>query len=737
MRTAAGGKSRRTAAPRRTTADAGRVAPAAPRIRVGIDIGGTFTDAVYIDERTGISGVAKVPSTPRDPAKAFLEALSRVLEVAGAGPAAVRFLAHGTTVATNTVIEGKGAPTAFVASAGFRDLFEIGRQIRPDLYDPRADKPPALIPRELAFEVAERLDADGRVLVPLDEAAVRALIPELARRRVQAVVVGFLHSYRNPAPERRAAALLAAGLPGVLVAASADVCPEFREYPRFCTAAVNGLVAPVVSRYLAGIERGLGDHGVAAPLHLMTSSGGIIAVETARLRPVHLLESGPAAGVIAATHLGRAIGARDLIAFDMGGTTAKAGLVVGGVPGAVSEFEVGGLAGGGAEAARGAGGRRGTGYPVKVPAIELVEIGAGGGSVGWVDSGGGFRVGPQSAGADPGPACYGRGGTRPTITDANLVLGRLAPDYFLGGEMPVSVAAAERALEAELGRPLGLSVRDAALGMLEIANAKMVEAIRMVSVQRGFDPRAFVLVAFGGAGPLHATAVARALGVRRILIPPAPGVSSALGLLTCDLKHDYVRSYLRPLAAADPGAIGRMLDEFAIEAGRVLAREGVAPGRVRQVRALDLRYVGQSFELTVPLPPGPPTAAGLAGLEAAFFRAHARAYGFAARGEPIEVVNVRLTAVGLVPRARRRRLGAGGRDAGTALNGARPVVLGGAAGGAARRCPVYDRYRLRAGNRVPGPAIVEQVDTTTVIEPGFVATVDPFGNLLLDRGAGR
>jgi N-methylhydantoinase A len=711
---------------------------AAPRpatIRVGIDIGGTFTDAVFIDERTGLSGVAKVPSTPRDPAKAFLEALSRVLEVAGAKPAAVRFLVHGTTVATNAVIEGKGAPIAFVASAGFRDLFEIGRQIRPDLYDPRADKPPALVPREVAFEVAERLDAEGRVLVPLDEGAVRALIPELARRQVYAVVVGFLHSYRNPEPERRAAALLRDGLPGVFVTASADVCPEFREYPRFCTAAVNGLVAPVVSRYLEGIEQGLGQQGVGAPLHLMTSNGGVIAAGTARLRPVYLLESGPAAGVIAATYLGQTVGARDLIAFDMGGTTAKAGLVVDGMPRLVSEFEVGGLAGGGAEAARGAGGRRGTGYPIKVPAIELVEIGAGGGSLGWVDSGGGFRMGPQSAGADPGPACYGRGGRRPTITDANLVLGRLAPDYFLGGEMPVSVAAAEQALEAELARPLGLSVRAAALGMLEIANAKMVEAIRMVSVQRGFDPRAFVLVAFGGAGPLHATAVARALGVRRILVPPAPGVSSALGLLTCDLKHDYVRSYLRPLAEAHPGAIDRMLDEFAADAARVLAREGVAPARLRQVRALDLRYVGQSFELTIPLPPGPLTPARLAGLEAAFFRAHARAYGFAARGEPIEVVNVRLTAIGVVPRPRRRRVAAGGRAARAALKGVRAVVFGSGAAGRVRRCPVYDRYRLRAGNRLPGPAIVEQVDSTTMIEPGFVATVDAFGNLLLDRVA--
>ncbi|MGH7266249.1 MAG: hydantoinase/oxoprolinase family protein, partial [Candidatus Rokuibacteriota bacterium] len=625
-------------------------------IRVGVDIGGTFTDAVYIDERTGRAGVAKVPSTPRDPSKAFLEALGRVLETAGVEPAAVRFLVHGTTVATNAVIEGTGAPTAFVTTAGFRDLFEIGRQIRPDLYDLRADKPPALVPRELTFEVPERTDADGQVLTPLDEAAVRALAPELRRRGVRAVVVGFLHSYRNPEPERRAAAILAEALPEAFVAASADVSPEFREYPRFCTAAVNGLVAPVVSRYLEAIEQGLGGNRVKAPLHLMTSSGGIVAAATARVRPVHLLESGPAAGVIAAMYLGQAVGARDLIAFDMGGTTAKAGLVVDGVPRLVSEFEVGGLAGAGGDAVRGAGGRRGTGYPIKVPAIELVEIGAGGGSLGWVDSGGGFRVGPRSAGADPGPACYGRGGTQPTITDANLVLGRLNPDYFLGGEMKVSVAAAERALTEGLARPLGLTPRAAALGMLEIANAKMVEAIRMISIQRGFDTRGFLLVAFGGAGPLHASAVARALGIRRVLIPPAPGVSSALGLLACDLKHDYVRSYLRPLAQAEPEAIRRILGEFEAEAGRVLAREGVPRERVRRVRALDLRYVGQSFELAIPLPDGAVTRTGLAGLEAKFFRAHDRAYGFAARGEPIEVVNVRLTGIGAVPRPKLARV---------------------------------------------------------------------------------
>ncbi len=710
---------------------------AAAGIRVGIDIGGTFTDAVYIDEATGVTGVAKVPSTPHDPSKAFMEALSRILAVAGAEPGRLRFLVHGTTVATNTVIEGKGAPTAFVTGVGFRDLFEIGRQIRPDLYDLRADKPPALIPRELTFEVPQRTDAEGQELVPLDEAAVRALAPALRRCRVRAIVVGFLHSYRNPGPERRAAAILAEALPDVFVAASSDICPEFREYPRFCTAAVNGLVAPVVSRYLEGIEQGLVQGRIGAPLHLMTSSGGIIATGTARVRPVHLLESGPAAGVIAAMYLGQAIGARSLIAFDMGGTTAKAGLVVDGVPRLVSEFEVGGLAGDGADAVRGAGGRRGTGYPIKVPAIELVEIGAGGGSLGWVDPGGAFRVGPQSAGADPGPACYGRGGTRPTLTDANLILGRLNPDYFLGGEMPVSVAGAERAIADELARPLGLRPREAALGMLEIANAKMVEAIRMISVQRGFDPRAFLLVAFGGAGPLHVTAVARALGIRRILVPPAPGVSSALGLLTCDLKHDYVRSYLRPLGQADAEAIRRILAEFEAEATRVLRREGVAGARIRWVRALDLRYVGQSFELAIPLPAGPLTRSRLAGLEAAFFRAHDRAYGFAARGEPVEVVNVRLTGIGVVARPRLRRVPAGGRDPGTALKASRPVVFGTGSAASARRCPVFDRYRLRAGNRFRGPALVEQIDSTTVVEPGFAVAVDRFGNLLIRRVAVR
>jgi N-methylhydantoinase A len=725
-------------------------------IRVGIDIGGTFTDAVSIDETTGRIGVAKVPSTPADPSRGFLEALARILRLsfarpvrsgrrgaarkeapARAEPGAVRFLVHGTTVATNAVIEGKGAPTAFVTSAGFRDLFEIGRQIRPDLYDPQADKPPALIPRELAFEVPERTDADGRELVALDEDALRALVPALRGSGVRAVVVGFLHAYRNPEPERRAARLLRAALPEAFVTASSEVCPEFREYPRFCTAAVNGLVAPVVSRYLEGIEQGLAESRVAAPLHLMTSSGGIIASETARVRPVHLLESGPAAGVIAAMYLGQAIGRRDLIAFDMGGTTAKAGLVVGGAPRLVSEFEVGGLTGAGGDALRGAGGRRGTGYPIKVPAIELVEIGAGGGSLGWVDAGGAFRVGPESAGADPGPACYGRGGTRPTLTDAHLVLGRLNPRALLGGEMPVSAAAARRALAEALGRPLGLAPEPAALGMLEIANAKMVEAIRMISVQRGFDPRTFLLVAFGGAGPLHATAVARALGIPQILIPPVPGASSALGLLACDLKHDYVRSYPTPLAQADPDAIRRILGEFEAEAAAVLAREGVPRARVRWVRALDLRYVGQSFELTIPLPDGPLTRRTLAGLEAVFFRAHDRAYGFAARGEPIEVANVRLTGIGLVPRPRLARVAAGGRDPRPALAGVRRVVFGPGGRGRGRRCPVYDRGRLRAGNRLRGPAIVEQVDSTTVVEPGFAVTVDGFGNLLVRRDGTR
>jgi N-methylhydantoinase A len=478
---------------------------------------------------------------------------------------------------------------------------------------------------------------------------------------------------------------------------------------------------PVVGRYLERLEGRLAEIGVRVELHLMTSSGGMTASRAARREPVHLIESGPAAGVTAATYVGQTAGFDDLISFDMGGTTAKLGLVEKGTPRVAPHFEVGSAA---------VADTRGAGYPVRTPVVDLVEIGAGGGSLAWIDPGGALRVGPRSAGADPGPACYAKGNDQPTITDANLVLGRLNPDYFLGGEHKLRTDRARAAVQ-RLADHLGLGLLETAHGIVEIANANMTGAIHLVSVQRGIDPRGFVLVAFGGAGPVHANALAAAMRIPRLLVPPSPGVTSALGLLVGDLQHPFVQSYIRPTDRADLAHVNAVLADFERRGRGVLASEGVPADRMRFVRQLDVRFVGQSYELTVELPHYPLDADGLAALNAAFRAAHRKAYGYAADDEPTELVNVRTTAVGAVRRPARRELAEGGPDSRAALKGRREVYFHEAGG--LTPCDVYDRYKLKAGNRLAGPAIVEEVDSTTVIHPGYAATVDRFGNMLIQE----
>ncbi len=690
--------------------------------RVGVDTGGTFTDLVFLEEATGAVHLVKLPSTPHDPSVAFLDVLRRALHETGAQPAEVAYLAHGTTVATNTIIEGKGAKAALIATQGFRDVFEIARQIRPKLYDIFCDKPPPLVPRYLCFEVPERLDARGRVLKPLDEAAVASVIEKIRREGVESVAVCLLHSYANPAHERRVAELLRAALPEVAVSVSSELCPEMREYFRASTTAVNALLMPTVGRYVGRLEDRLAEAGIAAGLQLMTSSGGMISSAVARQEPVHLIESGPAAGVTAAVHVGVAAGFVDLISFDMGGTTAKLGLVEKGTPRVAPHFEVGSAA-----VADG----RGAGYPVRTPVVDLVEIGAGGGSLAWIDPGGALRVGPRSAGADPGPACYGKGNDAPTTTDANLVLGRLNPDYFLGGEQPLHAGLARQAV-GRLAARLGLGLLETAYGIVEIANTNMAGAVRLVSVQRGFDPREFVLVAFGGAGPLHANALAREVGMGRLLVPPGSGVTSALGLLVGDVRHPFVQAFLRPTEGADLDQLQAIFAAFESRGRDRLASEGISPERIRFVRQLDMRYVGQSHELTVDVPGGPLTPGSLPAINEAFFAAHRKAYGYASAGEPTELVNVRLTAIGEVPRPARRRLDRGGADNHRAIKARREVFF--REHGSMVLCDIYDRYRLLAGNRMAGPAVVEEVDSTLVIHPGYTGTVDAHGNILVAEG---
>lgn len=692
------------------------------RFRVGVDIGGTFTDVVLVEEASGTVRVSKVPTVPRDPSEGFMNGLDGALATFGIDPAAIAFTVHGTTIATNTIIEGKGARAGLITSEGFSDVLEIAYQTRPVLYDINYEKPLPLIPRHLTVGVPERIGPDGEVITELDEQAVVAASRKLAEAGVEAIAIAFLHAYRDPTHERRAAAAIRAALPDLPVVLSSDVCPEYREYPRTSTTVVNAVLLPRVGPYIARLEDRLVQSGVRSGLHLMTSSGGIVASTAARRLPVHLVESGPAAGVIGAAFVTETTSSpaayERILSLDIGGTTAKAALVDHGRPALADEFEVGVAAVPTTTAGRG------QGYPVKTPVISLVEIGAGGGSIAGIDPGGALSVGPESAGADPGPACYGRGGERPTITDANLVLGRLNPDYFLGGQVRIDRARAEAALARHVARPLGRDLHAAAQAVIDIANAKMVSALQFVSVQRGFDPRDYVLVPSGGAGPMHAVAIAAALGVRTVLVPPTPGLNSALGLLATDIKHEFVRTQFTPTAKFDPAQLEAVIGEMAASGRALLAEEHVEPARVAITAEAEMCYVGQSYPLRIAIPDD--RADLFRRLEAAFHTAHRDLYGFASESEATMVVNLRVTALGRVDRPALKRLASGDGKPDQARKGARRVYFS-----TALDCPIYERERLDAGDHIAGPAIIEQMDTTTVLPPGAAAEVDAGGCLII------
>jgi len=692
-------------------------------LRIGIDIGGTFTDAALVDGETGAIRVVKVLTTPEDPAQGFMAALERGLAECQATGRDAAAVVHATTVATNAIIEGKTARVGMLVTRGFRDILEIGRQIRSRLYDVHLQKPAPLVPRRFSLEVTERLDHEGRVLQPLDLDEVRQAARRLRQEGVEAVVVCLLHSYLNPAHERTVAEIVRAELPDVFLSVSSDVCPEYREYLRASTTAVNAAVMPIVSRYVDALESRLHALGAVAPFYVMQSNGGVMTSSSAKARPVYMVESGPAAGVIAAGAIAAPYGYKNVMSFDMGGTTAKVGLIQDGQLRLSTEIEVG------AQSVTPLGEGRGGGYPIRTPVIDLVEVGAGGGSEAWIDAGGALRVGPRSAGARPGPACYGRGGTTPTITDANLVLGRLNPAFFLGGEMALDAAAARKAIADRVAAPLALDPIAAAAGIVEIANAHMIGAMRLVSVQRGYDPRQFVLVAFGGAGPLHANALARELGIPAVLVPPNPGIASAVGMLMTDLRHEFVTTRRVRLDALTPEALESLFADFLVEGSARLDRDGVPASDRQMLRSVDLRYHGQSFELSIAVPAGSLTVADVGRLRAEFDAAHERAYGYAAPEDAVELVNVRLAAIGVTPRPRRAPLPPGGRDAAKALKGTREVWF--AEIGGWRNTNVLDRAKLLSGNVIGGPAIVEEHDASTLVHPGWEATVDQHGNLVV------
>jgi N-methylhydantoinase A len=673
---------------------------------VGIDVGGTFTDLTAVDATTGRVVVTKVPSRPRHEAEAVLAGLAAL----GIASAEVRRLVHGTTVGTNAVLERRGARVALLTTAGFRDLIEIGRTKRniPALFIPTFVRPKPVVERKHRFEVLERLGPDGAVLVPLAAASVERALDEALAAGAQAVAVCLLHAYLNPAHEHLVADAVKGRAPGLPVSCSADVVAEYREFERFSTTVLNAYLQPLMEGYLTSLEERLLATGYAHGVLTVASSGGMMTTDTARRLPIKTIFSGPAGGVSQACFMGAAAGIRDFITYDMGGTSTDVCLVRDCEPLMTADAMVGA-------------------FPVKVSQIDMHTVGAGGGSIAWLDVDGSLQVGPRSAGAVPGPAAYGQGGTEPAVTDANVVLGRIGSRRRLGGSITIDPARAREAvvgLAARLARPLG--VEALAEGIVTIAVARMTSAIREISIQRGHDPRDFTLIAFGGAGPMHALAMADEIGIPRVLVPRHPGNFSALGLLASDIKHDDVRTRVGLLRERMP-AIHEAFAEMEAAARRQLEREGFAPERQRLLRSLDLRYRGQAFELGIPLA-GPELALGA--IEGDFHRQHRAAYGHANPDAAIELVNVRLTAYGLVAKPAPERFAAAASQDGALLE-RRPVWFD----GRAHDCPVWERDRLPEGARLTGPAIVEEFGATTVVPPGWHGTVDQHGNLRFERAA--
>ena len=701
-------------------------APAPAGLRIGVDIGGTFTDIV-LRLPDGALRVSKVSSTPDDPGRAVVTGLAALLQAAGVPPGDVVEIVHGTTVASNTILQKTGGVTGLITTRGFRDVLEIGRVRTPDLYDLTWEKPAPLVPRRLRLEVDERIAADGSVVRPLDEAAVVAAAERLAAAGVQVIAICFINSYANPAHEQAAERLVRAAVPGLDVTASYAVLPEIKEYERTSTTVVNGYLLPVMRRYLDNLSTSLRRIGLDAPLLVVASNGGVVGARQAAERPAFAVGSGPAAGVTGAARLGAALDEANLIVFDMGGTTAKASLVEGGLPTLTTEYE---FREGISTSSRFI---KAGGYMLKVPAIDIAEVGTGAGSIAWIDGGGLLCVGPQSAGARPGPACYGVGGTHPTITDANVVLGHLNPEYLAGGELKLRAELASDAVAREVAAPLGLAVVEAAHGIRDVANASMARAIRAVTIERGRDPRDFTLVAFGGSGPVHACDVAAALDVRRVLVPVSPGVFTAVGMLASDVQHHFVRAAGGLLADAHALTRARTrLDEIRDEALATLAAEGYPPERVRLEAHADLRYVGQASELVIPVPGTRLDDAGLAALAAAFDREYTATYGYAT-GEPLELVNVRIVATGLREhRLDFRAVTVVGEPPTTARR--RPVYFTRGAGPI--ETPVISRAAVPT-EPTPGPLVIEEYDSTTVVPPDAAVRRDAFGNLLITLAGPR
>src|SRR5881409_1499255 len=694
------------------------------RFRVGVDIGGTFTDIVLLDA-DGRLHTKKVSSSVDDYARAIVEGVGEVFRETGLVGADVAEVLHGTTVASNAILELRGAKTGLITTKGFRDVLEIRRLRMPRLYDLTWEKPAPLVERYLRVEVQERINARGEVQAPLDPVDVERVLDRLLGEGIEALAVCLLNSYANPVHEERIKEIVARRAPGLVTCISAEVLPEIREYERTSTTVINAYVMPIVRSYLATLRSGLDDIGVKAPLLIMQSNGGLMTDAAAAQKPIHVIESGPAAGVVGAQVLAQRLDLGKLITFDMGGTTAKAALVEDGDVSRAAEYQVGGGIVHGSRLLTGAG------YLLRVPAIDLAEVGAGGGSLVWIDAGGALQVGPRSAGASPGPLCYDLGGTEPTITDANVILGYLNPSHLVGGALKLNAARSQEVFQARIARPLGLGLADAAYGAHLIAASNMIRAIKAVSSERGRDPREYALFAFGGNGPLFAAGMARQLDMTRIVVPPAPGLFSSFGLLYGEVEHHYVKTYRRATRTLELGELNGIVATMEAEALAQLASEGFTGASARLRRSADLCYQGQSFELTVPLGLGQLDRRATGELEEAFGREHERVYGHrAGPDEPVQLVSLRLVAQGIPDRPRvPDRVVVDRHLPGPAGELARREVYFGADHGW-RRTPILRRADL--ADVVEGPAIVEEYDATCLIPPSAAGRLDAYGNIVIE-----
>lgn len=680
-----------------------------PSYRLGVDTGGTFTDLCVYDESVRKITVAKVPSTPADPSQAVISGIQNLIENQSVSPDQISFLIHGTTVATNALLEGKGAPTALITTEGFEDVILIGRQSRPKLYDFWAQRPRPIVPRSLCYGAQERILYTGEILKPLDKSKIEVIVADIKSKGVASIAVCLINSYANPAHENQIKSIIESVYPEAFVTVSAEVLPEFREYERISTICINAYVMPQVNAYIGQLEQKLTELNISSDLYIMQSNGGTITAKSARRSSARTALSGPAGGALTGVYLSKRLNQPDVITIDMGGTSSDICLIDKGQPGLTTEADI-------------------EGYPIKLPMIDINTIGAGGGSIAWIDDGGALRVGPLSAGADPGPVCYGRNGKEPTVTDANAILGRINPAYLLGGEMAMYLDRAEEMMNLRIAEPLGITLTQAAAGIISVVNANMIRGIRRVSVERGYDPRDFVLVAFGGAGPLHGVELAKALNMDRIIVPVHPGIASAFGMLSADVRHDYVRTMIQRLDQIELSGLQAMYLEMENQGASQLTKEGFLKKQIELLRKADMRYVGQSYELTIDVSGESIDKTVLNDLKNRFHQIHEKNYGYARLGEQIELVNLRLIALGKLPQSELVEPWPQ-TDKLPEPIAWRDVHFD----GQNYRTPIHNRDQIGRDHILAGPTIIEQLDSTTVIPPGYRGCIEPYGNMIIEK----